>query len=85
MRILSDVLGRPLALEHQSDTEARIELGKLFPPDFDDAMFRFYADSELDDSRILPTVLELTGRLPRNFSEWARAHAATFDGAPRSA
>lgn len=32
-----------------------MRIGKLFPPEFVDAMFRFYADGEFDDSNVLPT------------------------------
>ena len=31
-----------------------------------------------DDSTVLPTVRELTGRPPRTFAQWARAHADAF-------
>jgi len=32
----------------------------------------------LDESAVLPTVAELTGRPPRTFRQWAVAHAAAF-------
>jgi hypothetical protein len=38
----------------------------------------FYADGNLDESKVLPAVPELTGRPPRTFSQWAAAHADTF-------
>jgi hypothetical protein len=43
-----------------------------------DAFFRFFVDGELDESAVLPTVEELTGRAPRSFAAWARAHAEAF-------
>ncbi|MEW6733161.1 MAG: NAD(P)H-binding protein [Acidobacteriota bacterium] len=78
VRILAKVLGRDLCFEAQSDREAREEMSKSWSPDFVDAFFRFFADGEFDDSLVLPTVQEMTGRPPRTFQEWARAHVDTF-------
>jgi uncharacterized protein YbjT (DUF2867 family) len=76
--MLSAVLGRNLRFERQSDTEAREELGKSFPPNFVEAFFQFFARGEFDDSSVLPTVFEVTRRQPRTFTQWANAHAKTF-------
>ena len=76
--MLAATLGRDLRFERQSDAEARAELGKSFQPSVVEAFFRFFADGEFDDSRVLPTVQELTGRPARTFAQWARAHADTF-------
>ena len=48
------------------------------PQPFVDAFFRFYADREFDDARVVGTVQELTGRAPRNFERWARHHAGAY-------
>jgi uncharacterized protein YbjT (DUF2867 family) len=77
--ILADVLGRDLRLEAQSDEEARTEMAKATPPEYVDAFFRFFADGEVDESQVLPTVEDITGRPPRSFAQWARAHADQFD------
>jgi hypothetical protein len=45
------------------------------PPEYVDAFFRFFADGTLDESGVLPTVEQITGRPPRTFAEWASAHA----------
>jgi uncharacterized protein YbjT (DUF2867 family) len=81
VRILGDVLGRPLRFEGQSDEEARAEMSKAMPAEYVDAFFRFYADGELDESPVLPTVRELLGREPGTFEQWARAHASAFSRA----
>lgn len=78
VRILGEVLGRPLRFEGQPDDEARAEMSRAMPPEYVDAFFRFYADGELDESPVLPTVQELTGHEPRAFEQWARAHADQF-------
>ena len=48
------------------------------PQPYIEAFFRFYSEGEFDDSRVVATVQELTGRVPRRFEEWARGHTAAF-------
>jgi uncharacterized protein YbjT (DUF2867 family) len=74
VRILAKVLGRDLRFERQSDDEARSELSGRMPADYVDAFFKFFVDGDLDESRVLPTVDEITGRKPRTYEQWARAH-----------
>lgn len=78
VRILGDVLGRDLRFERQSDEEARAEMSQAMPAEYVDAFFRFFAAGELDESQVLPTAQEVTGRAPRSFEQWARAHADAF-------
>jgi uncharacterized protein YbjT (DUF2867 family) len=78
VRTLAAALGRNLRFEEQSDAEAREEMNKSFPANFVDAFIRFFAEGEFDDSQILPTVREITGRPPRTFEQWAMAHADAF-------
>jgi len=76
--ILARVLGRPLRFEAQPNDEARKEMTAAMPADYVDAFFRFYVDGELDESMVLPTVPQITGRPARTFEQWARAHAGAF-------
>ena len=76
--ILGKVLGRNLRFEPMSDAEARLDLGRLFSPDFVDAMFSFYARGDFDDSKVLEAVREITGTPPRSFEQWARVHMSAF-------
>ncbi len=76
--ILAGVLGRQLRLIGQTNEEARAEMGAAMPAEYVDAFFRFFVDGELDESAVLPTVRELTGRAPRSFKAWASAHAEAF-------
>lgn len=78
VRILAGVLGRTLHAEPQSDSETREELSKSLPPDSVEGFFRFFAKGEFDDSSVLPTVQEVTGRPPRTFKQWAQAHVDDF-------
>ena len=76
--ILGHTLGRDLQFEAQSDEEARAEMTATTPAQYVDAFFDFYVGGSLDESKVLPTVPELTGRPPGTFSQWAVAHAAAF-------
>jgi uncharacterized protein YbjT (DUF2867 family) len=76
--VLADVLGRELRFEGQSDAEARAEMSESMPAEYVEAFFSFFADGKLDESQVLPTVQEVTGRPPRSFEEWTRAHADAF-------
>jgi uncharacterized protein YbjT (DUF2867 family) len=79
---LAHVLGRPLRYEAVSDEDAKAEMAGTTPQPYIDAFFRFYSEGEFDDSRVVGTVEELTGRAPRGFAEWARDHVAAFAPAP---
>jgi uncharacterized protein YbjT (DUF2867 family) len=76
--ILAKVLGRELRCEGQSNEEARAEMSEAMPPEYVDAFFRFFAEGEIDESEVLPTVEDVTGRPPRSFEQWTRAHADAF-------
>lgn len=76
--ILSRVLGRSLRFEGLAPDAARQALAKTLPPRFVEAMLRFFVEGEFDDSSISPAVRELTGRPPRDFELWAKAHAGAF-------
>jgi uncharacterized protein YbjT (DUF2867 family) len=76
--ILADVLGRELRFEGQSNEKARAEMSEAMPAEYVDAFFRFFADGDVDESQVLPTVQEVTGSPPRRFDHWAKAHADAF-------
>ena len=76
--VLAKVLGRELRFEGQSDADARAQMSATMPDEYVDAFFSFFADGKLDESRVLPTVQEVTGRQPRTFEQWAMAHAGAF-------
>jgi uncharacterized protein YbjT (DUF2867 family) len=78
VRILGAVLNRKLRLEPLSNADARKQMSADMPAEYVDAFFSFFADGDYDDSRVQPTVEQLTGRTPRTFTEWATAHADAF-------
>ncbi|WP_328666877.1 NAD(P)H-binding protein [Streptomyces sp. NBC_00322] len=78
VRILGEVLGRELRFEGQSDKEARAEMSARMPERYVNAFFSFYSAGTLDESRVVGTVREATGREPRSFRAWAEANAGAF-------
>jgi uncharacterized protein YbjT (DUF2867 family) len=78
VRILGEALNRPLTLDPFTDEEARADMSKSMPPEYVDAFMAFYAGGTLDESMVLPTVEQVTGRPPRAFAAWAAEHAHEF-------
>ena len=78
--ILSDVLGRAIAYESQSDDEALAEmaaadLSPAYAADMLD-LVRFYRRG--GGARVTADVRELLGREPIGFAQFAREHADAF-------
>jgi uncharacterized protein YbjT (DUF2867 family) len=78
VRVLGEVLGRDLRFEGQPDDEAWTDMSARMPEAYVRAFFDFYVGGSLDESPVLPTVQEVTGRPPRTFADWAGAHADAF-------
>jgi len=78
VRILGEALDRPLTLDPFTNEEAEAEMSKTMPREYVDAFMAFYVKGTLDESQVLPTVEEITGRRPRTFARWAAEHARAF-------
>jgi uncharacterized protein YbjT (DUF2867 family) len=78
VRILGEALNRPLTLDPFTDEEARADMSATMPPEYVDAFMAFYVEGTLDESMVLPTVEQVTGRPPRTFAQWAVEHAHEF-------
>ncbi|MFD5178250.1 NAD(P)H-binding protein [Nocardia sp. NPDC058379] len=78
LAILAEALGRDLRFHPLTDEQARADMSGRIPEKYIDAFFSFYSDRTLDESQIYPTVEEVTGRPPRDFRQWAAAHADDF-------
>jgi uncharacterized protein YbjT (DUF2867 family) len=76
--ILSEVLGRELAFEPLLNEEARQQMSASMPVAYVDAFFEFFVEGSVDETTVLPTVEEVTGRPPRTFRDWAQEHAGEF-------
>jgi uncharacterized protein YbjT (DUF2867 family) len=77
VRILAEVLRRPLRFEAQPDDEARLAT-KTAAVEGMEAWLRLHAEDTLDQSRVSAAVEGLTGRPARRFAQWARAYADQF-------
>jgi uncharacterized protein YbjT (DUF2867 family) len=77
LRTLGVALGRELRFEAQSDDEAKAEMSASMPPEYVDAFINFYG-GWVQESQVLSTVTEITGRESRTFEEWAKTNAAEF-------
>ncbi|KAA8886432.1 NAD(P)H-binding protein [Nocardia colli] len=76
--LLAAVLDRQLVAHGLTTEETRAELAATMPQHYVDAFLSFFADGTLDEETLYPTVREVTGRAPRTFEQWARAHTADF-------
>lgn len=76
--LLAAVLDRQLVAHGLTTEETKAELAATRPQHYVDAFLSFFADGTLDEETLYPTVREVTGRAPRTFEQWARAHAADF-------
>jgi uncharacterized protein YbjT (DUF2867 family) len=77
---LASVAGIDLTFETQPDDEAREEMSSTMPVEYVDAFFSFYHDGNLDESAVLPTVEQVTGRPPRTFADWVAANTDRLRG-----
>jgi uncharacterized protein YbjT (DUF2867 family) len=74
VEILGDVLGRELAFEAQDDEAARAAT----PAPYGDAFLELFRGGKADETTVLPTVREVTGREPRSFRAWVEVNAGAF-------
>ena len=77
--ILAGALDRRLRIVAQPNDEARAEMLTQMPAAYVDAFFDFYVAGRLDESTVLPTVEQVLGRAPGDFTSWAHRHRAAFD------
>jgi uncharacterized protein YbjT (DUF2867 family) len=76
--VVAGVLGRELDFEAMSNEEARAEMSESMPAEYVDAFMSFFVDGTLDESQVLPTVEQVTGRPPGSYERWVRANAAAL-------
>lgn len=77
VRILGEVLGRDIGFETIPDDIAYEQLLRYMPGEMVDALFELSKQGQRF-STVLPTVIEVTGRAPRTFKQWAIDHAEEF-------
>ncbi|MFQ6324561.1 NAD(P)H-binding protein [Nocardia sp. CWNU-33] len=79
--VLARVLDRPLVCQNLTNEETVAELEASMPSEYVEAFVSFFVDGTLDESKVHPTVREVTGRDPHTFEQWARTHVAAFAAA----
>jgi uncharacterized protein YbjT (DUF2867 family) len=77
-RVLGEVLGRPVELIPESDSDARQRMMAEMPEPMVDAFFQFFRRGGYDDSHVNDVGPHLLGRPLRTFREWAEANAGAF-------
>ncbi|MFI7573449.1 NAD(P)H-binding protein [Micromonospora sp. NPDC049497] len=79
--LIGEAIGRPVRFEEQSEAEAREELLAVFgDPALVDASLAYWRGLVTEPEPVTTTVAEVTGRPARTYEQWARDHAADFDG-----
>ena len=76
--VLGELLGRELPFRPQDDDEARTDMSAKMPVEYVDAFFDFFVAGSVDETSVLPTIEEVTGRPPRTFRSWAEENLAAF-------
>jgi uncharacterized protein YbjT (DUF2867 family) len=76
--VVASATGRPIRFEAQPIGQAREEMRATMPEAFVDAIFRFFADGDYDDSRVDPTLPTVLGRPAGSLAVWAARHAERF-------
>jgi uncharacterized protein YbjT (DUF2867 family) len=81
VRVLADVLGRPVRFEEQTREEARADLLTnpwMSEPLADSLLDMLASSSGVRDGLVLPTVGGVLGRPPRTFARWVDEHREAF-------
>ena len=76
--VLSDVLGHRIGFAGLTDEQSAQVLHEQLPAAYAEANLKFFAEGTLDESPVLPTVEQLTGRPPTTFRQWCETHAPEF-------
>ena len=78
VKIIGEVVGRPLRLEEISEEAARTEMLAMMPPPIADMLLRAYAAAVGQPAYVTSTVAELTGTPAASFRRWVQDHGQDF-------
>src|SRR5262249_55101213 len=73
VRIIGEVLGRPLRYEEITPEVAREEMSTIMPPVIANMLLQAFAVAVDSPAPVTPVVEQVTGRPARTFCEWAAA------------
>jgi len=87
VRIIGDVLGRPVEFVELSPDEFRSETSATWPPPAVDMLLAAWGATMGSPAYVTSRIAEVLGSPPRTFREWVADHAAAFreDSAPDEA
>jgi uncharacterized protein YbjT (DUF2867 family) len=78
VRIIGDVLGRPITFIDLTPDEFRRETEGSWPPPAVDMLLAAWGATMGVPAYVTPTVSDILGSAPRTFREWVADHAAAF-------
>ena len=78
VRIIGDVLGRPIQFEEVSPDEFRRETAETWPRPVVDMLLASWAATMGHQAYVTSAVADVLERPARTLHEWARDHAAAF-------
>ncbi len=78
VRIIGEVLGRPLRFEELSPEAMRPQLLTWLPPQVADGALTYWARLVREPEPVSPAVQEITGTPARLFHDWVADHASDF-------
>ncbi|MEU9887006.1 NAD(P)H-binding protein [Sphaerisporangium sp. NPDC051011] len=78
VRIMGEVLGRPLRVEELPAEVARERMIKHTPAEIVDTFLDMFAKLVGGEALVTGTVQQVTGRPARTYAEWAQTHANAF-------
>jgi uncharacterized protein YbjT (DUF2867 family) len=82
VRIIGDVLGRPITFEELSPEEFRRETEGSWPPPVVDMLLAAWGATMRTPAFITSTVFDILGSPPRSFRQWVADHATAFMAGP---
>ncbi|MEV6639418.1 NAD(P)H-binding protein [Amycolatopsis sp. NPDC051371] len=78
VRVLAEVLGRPIRFEEQPVAEMREQLLRQVPEELADVMLELLRLGVEESVKVSPTGAEVLGRPLHTYEEWAVRHAGDF-------
>jgi uncharacterized protein YbjT (DUF2867 family) len=80
VRIIGDIVGRPISFEELSPEEFRSETEGSWPRTVVDMLLTAWGATIGRSAFITTTVFDITGSAPRSFRQWAADHVTAFTG-----
>jgi uncharacterized protein YbjT (DUF2867 family) len=76
--VLADVTGRPIAINEQTEQEAREQMSRHVPAPIVDSLLNLWSAANGVPAHVADTVETVTGKPARTFRQWAQENRALF-------